>query len=86
MYFHGKEINPYFYFRTKAGFLMTAGTKDKRAITSQLVTLKNTEPLKILNSVRNNPKIAVGNFSFTKQPLQLGNLKVPLIRIHFVFI
>lgn len=65
---------------------MTAGTKDKRAITSQLVTLKNTEPLKILNSVRNNPKIAVGNFSFTKQPLQLGNLKVLLIRIHFVFI
>ncbi len=61
---------------------MTAGTKDKRAITSQLVTLRNTEPLKILNSVRNNPKIAVGNFSFTKQPLQLGNLKVRHTQIH----
>ena len=55
---------------------MTAGTKDKRAMTSQLVTVRNTEPLKILNSVRNNPKIAVGNFSFTKKPLQLGHLKV----------
>jgi tRNA(Glu) U13 pseudouridine synthase TruD len=55
---------------------MTAGTKDKRAMTSQLVTVRNTEPLKILNSVRNNSKIAVGNFSFTKKPLQLGHLKV----------
>jgi tRNA pseudouridine13 synthase len=60
----------------KSACFMTAGTKDKRAITSQLVTVKNTEPLKILNCVKNNAKIAVGNFSFTKKPLQLGNLKV----------
>jgi len=85
-YLTGKKINSFFYLRTKAANLMTAGTKDKRAITSQLVTVKNTEPLKILNSVRNNPKMAVGNFSFTKQPLQLGNLKVRHVQIHFFFL
>ena len=55
---------------------MTAGTKDKRGITSQLVTVKNVDPKKLLNSVRNNSKIALGNFSYCEQPLQLGQLKV----------
>ena len=68
---------------------MTAGTKDKRAITSQLVTVRNTDPVKILNSVKNNSKIAVGNFSFTKEPLQLGNLKArqlnPIIFLSLLF-
>jgi tRNA(Glu) U13 pseudouridine synthase TruD len=55
---------------------MTAGAKDKRAMTSQLVTVNYRDPAKILNSVRNSSHIAVGNFSFTKNPLQLGELKV----------
>jgi tRNA(Glu) U13 pseudouridine synthase TruD len=55
---------------------MTAGFKDKRAMTSQLVTLPYIDPVRILNSVQNSTKIAVGNFSFTEKPLQLGHLKV----------
>lgn len=54
----------------------TAGTKDKRAITSQLVTVKHCEPKKLLNSVNSDHKILVGNFAFREQPLQLGKLKV----------
>jgi tRNA(Glu) U13 pseudouridine synthase TruD len=61
---------------------MTAGTKDKRAMTSQLVTVNYMDPVKILNSVQNCTKIAVGNFSFTKKPLQLGHLKVRHPQIH----
>ncbi|XP_057372375.1 pseudouridylate synthase 7 homolog [Daphnia carinata] len=61
--------------KMKPACFMTAGTKDKRAITSQLVTVKSVEPLKLLNSVRSNAKIAVGNFTYTEKPLQLGNLK-----------
>lgn len=62
--------------RMKSGCFMTAGTKDKRAITSQLVSVKHVEPLKLLNSVQSNTRIAVGNFAFTEKPLQLGHLKV----------
>lgn len=60
----------------KSACFMTAGTKDKRAITSQLVTVKYVEPLKLFDSVKSNKKVAVGNFAFTEKPLQLGNLKV----------
>lgn len=61
--------------RVKSACFMTAGTKDKRAITSQLVTVKYVEPLKLFDSVKSNKKVAVGNFAFTEKPLQLGNLK-----------
>nr|CAH0108075.1 unnamed protein product [Daphnia galeata] len=61
--------------KIKSSFFMTAGTKDKRAMTSQLVTVNYRDPAKILNSVQNSTKIAVGNFCFTNKPLQLGNLK-----------
>ncbi|KAI9561011.1 hypothetical protein GHT06_011967 [Daphnia sinensis] len=61
--------------KMKSAYFMTAGTKDKRAITSQLVTVNYVEPLRLFNSVKNNTKIAVGNFTFTDKPLQLGNLK-----------
>ena len=55
---------------------MTSGVKDKRAMTSQLVTVPFRDPVRILNSVKDSTKIAVGNFSFTEKPLQLGHLKV----------
>lgn len=55
---------------------MTAGTKDKRGVTSQLVTVKNMDPQKLYNSTKLDGKIAVGNFTFTDKPLELGHLKV----------
>ncbi len=55
---------------------MTAGTKDKRGITSQLVTVKNLDPQKLYNSMKNDSKMAVGNFTFTDKALELGHLKV----------
>ncbi|KAI1294910.1 Pseudouridylate synthase 7 -like protein [Halotydeus destructor] len=55
-----------------------AGSKDKRAIAVQRMSLFRTEPKKILkvNDVyMNNPNpIAVGDFSFEKNPLKLGQL------------
>lgn len=61
---------------------MTAGTKDKRAITSQLVSVKHVDPKKLLESMRDDTKVAVGNFSYKYEPLQLGHLKVVLLT-HF---
>lgn len=55
---------------------MTAGTKDKRGITSQLVTVKNLDPQKLYNSLKSDSKMAVGNFTFIDKPLELGHLKV----------
>lgn len=54
----------------------TAGTKDKRAITCQFVTIKYGDAKQLLNALANDPKIAIGNFSFTETPLQLGHLRV----------
>ena len=55
---------------------MTAGTKDKRGITSQLVTVKDLNPQNLYNSIRYDSRIAIGNFTFTDKSLQLGHLKV----------
>lgn len=54
-----------------------AGTKDRRAVTSQLVSAWRLDPKKLLNSVRRynkRPFLKVGNFSFKKDPLKLGQL------------
>lgn len=55
---------------------MTAGTKDKRAITSQLVTVKNCEPKRLIQSMKFDDRIAVGNFTLVENPIELGYLKV----------
>jgi tRNA pseudouridine13 synthase len=54
-----------------------AGTKDKRAVTTQLVTAYKVQPQRLAglnysaNSVRG---VVMGNFSFVKNPIRLGNL------------
>lgn len=51
-----------------------AGTKDKRAATSQLVTVHKIEPAKLVSAVRKTKGAYVGNFSFVPEPLRLGDL------------
>jgi tRNA pseudouridine13 synthase len=58
----------------KSSTFQYAGTKDKRAITSQLVTASKVLPKRLLG-VRDN-RYACGNFSFVNKPLRLGALKV----------
>jgi tRNA pseudouridine13 synthase len=52
-----------------------AGTKDKRGITSQSVTVFRTKASRLaqLNKTLNN--IRIGNFSYVSDPLKLGDLK-----------
>lgn len=58
----------------KANGFQYAGTKDKRAITAQLVTAPVApERLHGLNKLKTNFK--VGNFSYCTKPLQLGALR-----------
>ena len=62
------------FYRMKSGNFQYAGTKDKRAITSQLVTASKVLPKRLLG-VRDN-RYAFGNFSYVNKPLRLGALKV----------
>lgn len=51
-----------------------AGTKDRRAWTTQWVSLRKVEPSDILRAAKNVRGAFVGNFKFTKEPLKLGML------------
>ena len=53
-----------------------AGTKDKRAITSQKVTMYRRKPSELtkLNAHFLPPYIRVGDFEYVNEPLKLGNL------------
>ena len=63
------------YLKTKPSNLTYAGNKDKRAVTSQWVSMWHLDAnrLKGLNNKLGN--ISVGNFKYTNSPLKLGNLK-----------
>ncbi|KAI4501595.1 hypothetical protein M0802_003472 [Mischocyttarus mexicanus] len=52
-----------------------AGTKDRRAWTTQWISLKKTPPKKILRAGFAIRGAYVGNFKFEKAPLKLGMLK-----------
>lgn len=52
-----------------------AGTKDKRAKTSQWISVRKTEPLKICQAAKRCKGIRVGNFKFLEKSLRLGDLK-----------
>lgn len=54
--------------------LAYAGTKDKRAKTSQLFCIKKRHPQKLKNAVSRVPNIEIGNFSFKPTTLKLGQL------------
>eukprot|EP00775_Hariotina_reticulata_P008044 gene8044-8239_t len=52
-----------------------AGTKDKRGVTTQYVTLLRTAPAKLAALNSRLRGIKIGNFEFTAAPLQLGQLR-----------
>jgi len=63
--------------KIKASLLSFAGTKDKRAKTTQWVCAKKVEPSKICQAscrIKVGGKVKVGNFKFDKKPLKLGQL------------
>ena len=51
-----------------------AGTKDKRAATTQHMTLYRMEPERISRAARSVKGLALGDFAFCKEPLHLGQL------------
>ena len=60
--------------KIKAGIFGYAGTKDRRAVTTQQVSVYRVraEQLQELNSTLRN--ICLGNFQYCKEPLKLGSL------------
>lgn len=60
--------------RIKAGIFGYAGTKDRRAVTTQQVSVYRVraEQLQELNSSLRN--LCLGNFQYCKEPLKLGSL------------
>lgn len=63
------------------GSLAYAGTKDKRAKTSQLMSMRKRDPEKILRAAQRLPNIHVGNFTFKADALKLGALRGNRFRI-----
>jgi len=51
-----------------------AGTKDKRAITTQKMTGLQVSAEQLLKVTQNNSRITVGNFRLVESPLRLGDL------------
>ncbi|XP_076620434.1 pseudouridine synthase 7 isoform X1 [Colletes latitarsis] len=58
-----------------------AGTKDRRAWTTQWVSLRKVEPSNILRAAKNVRGAYVGNFKFVKNSLKLGMLSGNRFRI-----
>ncbi|XP_050306866.1 pseudouridylate synthase 7 homolog [Anthonomus grandis grandis] len=61
--------------------IMYAGTKDKRAKTSQWLCVKKFNPHNLVKKVRNIYNMRVGNFEFKPEGLKLGQLKGNRFRI-----
>ena len=60
------------FLRVPPKLIQFAGTKDKRAHTVQRVSIKHRDPNKLAQFSR--PTVRIGNFSFEKDPLHLGDL------------
>ncbi|XP_066588430.1 pseudouridylate synthase 7 homolog [Prorops nasuta] len=60
--------------RIRAHHFTYAGTKDRRAWTTQWACIKKIEPKEILRATKNIQGVYVGNFKFCKEPLKLGML------------
>lgn len=60
--------------RIKSSFFCYAGTKDRRAKTSQWISIKKVNPKKLTNAGRAIRGAYVGNFKYEKAPLRLGKL------------
>ncbi|KAH0563898.1 pseudouridylate synthase 7 homolog [Cotesia glomerata] len=61
--------------RIRANNLNYSGTKDRRARTTQWVSVKQIHPSSILEAAKRVRGLFVGNFEFVKNPLKLGTLK-----------
>ena len=60
--------------RLKPSIFSYAGTKDRRAKTTQWVSVKKINPKNIMSATRSVKGAYVGNFKFEKLPLKLGKL------------
>lgn len=67
--------------RMKPSMLTYAGTKDRRAITSQWFSIKKVEPEILAAKCKRLYNISIGNFNYQKDPLKLGQLKGNRFRI-----
>ncbi|XP_059609340.1 pseudouridylate synthase 7 homolog [Phlebotomus argentipes] len=67
--------------RIKPSLLTYAGTKDKRALTSQLFCVKRREPAMIMAAAKRTNNIEVGNFTSRPEVLKLGQLRGNRFRI-----
>ncbi|XP_015108635.1 pseudouridylate synthase 7 homolog isoform X2 [Diachasma alloeum] len=63
------------HLRLKPNSFTYAGTKDRRARTTQWICLKQIHPSSILDAGKRVRGAFVGNFKFAKDPLRLGQLK-----------
>lgn len=63
---------------TKPSIFSYAGTKDRRAVTTQWISSWRLEPKRLIAAMRRfnkRPFIKVGNFCFKKDPIRLGQLR-----------
>lgn len=58
-----------------------AGTKDRRAKTTQWVSIRRGDPLRIVSAASKNRNMKLGNFCFKPEPLKLGMLRGNRFRI-----
>ncbi|XP_072940948.1 pseudouridylate synthase 7 homolog [Epargyreus clarus] len=63
------------HLNLKPSMLGYAGTKDRRAKTSQWFSLRKVEPARIAAAARDLRELAVGNYSFHAAGLRLGMLR-----------
>lgn len=64
----------FYCFRVRPGFITYAGTKDKRAKTSQRLCMRNMKPSQIFKASKSIRGVNLGDFKFSDQPLKLGSL------------
>lgn len=67
--------------RIKPSLFSYAGTKDKRAKTSQWICIKKYEPHRISQGAKRTQGVKVGNFKFLPKALNLGDLSGNRFRI-----
>lgn len=61
--------------RLKSNIFTYSGTKDRRAKTTQWISVRKMNPSRIMGAARRVKNLFVGNFKFAKEPLKLGKLQ-----------
>lgn len=65
----------------KPNFITYAGTKDRRAMTSQMMSVFKIDPAKLANLSKDLKGVTLGNYSYKPTCLKLGDLKGNRFRI-----